>query len=1104
MSRPSLVRPARLVAALCLGLGLTGALVATTPVAAAAAVGDEVIAFVEVEDGTITGGAAGPPVLNSGDHGNVSGTGSYTFRETGMTSTMSVTAPAAGTYPVWIRYAAGPLGADENVTRSMGLLTNGGARQVVSYPMTSTENWEAWRFARADVTLAAGANTIAVQCDRGTDFCRLNFDAIQVGGTAPDPCVATPALPGATQLFDGTFASFDGWRKAGAGGFGRQTDCSIMSLRGRGATWFTTQQTSPYTLRLDWKRMDANDDSSVYLGSSSRGGADPVGGLAVAIGEGTGTITPAGGTAQAPDAAAVTAALRPVGQWNTYTLALTPAGLKLSLNGTVVNTFTAPAPLAALGHVGLENRGFLDTVRFRDIQLTPGVEPEPPTTQDVQVLATGDLQGHLDALPTLAGAVKELRAEAPDTVLAATGDLVGGSPFASYVAEDAPTIDALDEAGLDVSALGHHELDRGLADLTGRIAERADWDYLAANLRRRTDGTHALAASWRTAVGDVEVGFVGAVTPDLPTLVDPAGIADVTVTAVAAEVNAEAAALETAGVDVVVLLLHDDATPALTSALGGAVDAVVAGHTGRAYTRSDTVPSWVSEGRAVTARPVVSPGALGSDLGSLTFTVDLASGAVAAMATDLLPLDEGDYAADPATQEIVDAAVADAEVLGAAPLATLSEPLTRAEGRESQLANLVAEAQRAATGADLALVDPASLAADLPAGATTKRQAADVQPTASPLVSASLTGRQLRTALEQRVLGTSDGVSWTFDPTLPAGSRITGLWLDGAAVVPNATYDVTVSSALAPVVGGTARDTGRTDLAAFLKQLGGLGTVTPDPLQHAVGVSHPGGKPASYVAGGELAVDVSSLLRDTAVSVALDDVALGDTDVVDGTAAVRAAIPLATAAGSHTVTITGATTGTVVTIAVTVVRPALADSATIVSAPASVAIVRGRPTVSVVVAAPGATPTGDAEVWVDGVRARTVQLVDGRASATLAPFTVAGAHRVQVRYLGDATTAPSTSPVARIAVAKATPRMQVSVRRARLVTIDLAAAGFRPTGQVVVRVRGDVYAAVVRNGRAVVRLASYRPGPSRAVVTYSGDARTATARAVSTFRVPRG
>ena len=72
----------------------------------------------------------------------------------------------------------------------------------------------------------------------------------------------------------------------------------------------------------------------------------------------------------------------------------------------------------------------------------------------------------------LAGAVKQLRGENPNTVFAAAGDLIGASTFESFIQDDKPTIDALNEAGLEVSAVGNHEFDQGYDDLVNRVMAR--------------------------------------------------------------------------------------------------------------------------------------------------------------------------------------------------------------------------------------------------------------------------------------------------------------------------------------------------------------------------------------------------------------------------------------------------------------------------------------------------------------------------------------------------------------------------------------------------------------------------------------------------------
>jgi 5'-nucleotidase len=107
--------------------------------------------------------------------------------------------------------------------------------------------------------------------------------------------------------------------------------------------------------------------------------------------------------------------------------------------------------------------------------------------------------------------------------------------------------------------------------------------------------------------------------------------------------------------------------------------------------------------------------------------------------------------------------------------------------------------------------------------------------------------------------------------------------------------------------------------------------VPVDYTQRSVGVSFPDGAPATYAPGDTVAFALSSLaftapldVRDAQVSVALDGAIVGlfavdntiDDVVFDehGTAAVSFAIPAGTAAGAHTLTITGLTTGTTTTV----------------------------------------------------------------------------------------------------------------------------------------------------------------------------------------------
>jgi 5'-nucleotidase len=725
---------------------------------------------------------------------------------------------------------------------------------------------------------------------------------------------------------------------------------------------------------------------------------------------------------------------------------------------------------------------------------------------DIQILGTNDFHGRiLDNAPqgsnpggpeagaaVLSGAVKQLRAGNPNTVFAAAGDLIGASTFESFIQQDKPTIDALNEAGLDVSAVGNHEFDQGYRDLVDRVMKPYDpssnpqggarWRYLGENVRFKADDSPALDGTWIKEMGGVQVGFVGAVTEHLPELVSPAGIADIKVTDIVQATNAAADDLVADGADLVVMLVHegapsvdcatmdDDPTSDFGSIVTGVndnVDAIVSGHTHLAYNCSLPVPGWAA--RPVKERPVVSAGQYGINLNRLTFTVDPDDGVVSAKTQEILKLKTDpatpNYPPDPAMAPIIDAAVTEANELGARVLgraggvfsrAKLANGTTENRGAESTLGNLVAEIQRWATSspttgsAQIAFMNPGGLRADL-AGTVngdqrdvTYRQAAEVQPFANTLVNKDLTGARIKEALEQQWqpagasrpflrLGASKGFTWTYDPTRAQGSRITGMWLNGRKIEPAATYSVTINSFLAgggdnfgAFAGGPQRDTGQTDLQASVAYLDELASTAPlavDYTQRSVGVTFPTGAPAAYAPGQPVGFALTSLsmtapgdLVDDKVSVRLGNRTLGSFDVtttiqtdlpgVDeaGRAEVLVRLPAGTPGGPAALRVTGDTTGTTTVVPITVRAAGRAASkVTAAKVPRKIEV-GTKPKIKVRVTTAGEPASGRVTVFAGGEKYHGRLKDSGRTTIKIAPFARPGTKTVRVKYLGNATT----------------------------------------------------------------------------------------------------
>ncbi|MFF3403631.1 ThuA domain-containing protein [Streptomyces sp. NPDC002659] len=186
---------------------------------------------------------------------------------------------------------------------------------------------------------------------------------------------------GYTPLYNG---STSGWSQAGPGSFSN-SDATLKSQGGLGLFWYSAQQYTSYSLKLDWM-MDGDDNSGVFLGFPPSD--DPMSAVSngyevqIDATDAPDRTTGAVYSFQGPDTAARDAAVNPPGTWNTYELRVEGEHLQVFLNGTKINDYTNTDPARSLaGHIGIQNHGNGDDVSFRNIRVKDLSAAAPATVQ---------------------------------------------------------------------------------------------------------------------------------------------------------------------------------------------------------------------------------------------------------------------------------------------------------------------------------------------------------------------------------------------------------------------------------------------------------------------------------------------------------------------------------------------------------------------------------------------------------------------------------------------------------------------------------------------------------------------------------------------------
>ncbi len=466
----------------------------------------------------------------------------------------------------------------------------------------------------------------------------------------------------------------------------------------------------------------------------------------------------------------------------------------------------------------------------------------------LRVLATNDLHGRLIARPEawsnrrpvggvaeLAGMMRRLQREcACPSVRVDAGDMMQGTPV-SNLTYGRSTVDAMNAMGYDGAAIGNHEFDWSVDTLAAR-SRQARFPWLSSNIvSTQTGGRPEWAVPWRVVErGGARVALVGYTTARTTTSANPVHVAALGFRGAAALEEAIAAARRERP-DVVIVLAHAGAfcstergcegeVVGLAESLRERPDVIVSGHT---HSMVNTVVNGI---------PIVQAYSGGTSLGVVDI-VRADTGRVVRIRVETVWADREEP--DTAVARIVDGYRVQVEPLVQRRVAVLAEPLQR-DGSQNVLGDLVADALRAAAGAQVGLINNTGIRSSLPAGAVTWGEVQEVLPFGNAVVRMEVTGATLRSVMEHALGGGEarahvSGLRVRADATRATGNRVVSLTLeDGTPVRDEARYVLGTQDFLASGGSGYAMlrelpfaNLGVLDLDAFIRYLQRL----PQPVR---------------------------------------------------------------------------------------------------------------------------------------------------------------------------------------------------------------------------------------------------------------------------------
>ena len=487
----------------------------------------------------------------------------------------------------------------------------------------------------------------------------------------------------------------------------------------------------------------------------------------------------------------------------------------------------------------------------------------------------------------LATQIKALKATNPNTVIVSAGDCIGASPLVSALFHDEPTIEALSEMGIEYSAVGNHEFDKGVSELQRmqygcchqvdgcQDKDRfvgAGFKYLTANVVNSANSNNTNSTLFPPymiqEIEGIPVAFIGVSLKDTPAIVAPSNVRGLTFLDEADSINAAVRELKEKGIKTIIVLIHDggqqDGLPSESKNFRGSiidvvkrcdkeVDVFVTGHTHQSYVST-------IDGRIVTQADYQ-----GKFLTDIDLVISKETGDVLLARAKNVAVTR-DVPKDADVSEIVEKYSTLAKPLTQKVIGSITADISKTPGNsgESALGDVIADTQLYSASQESALVafmNPGGIRTDLiyqasqseGAGNVTYGEAFSVQPFSNSIFTVNLTGSQIDELLEEQfdnpspginsIIQVSRGFNYTWNQSAPPGQKvnINSIKINGKTIDPKGSYRVAANGYLADggdnfsvFSAGKNRVCGVGDVDAFIEYFQDFSPVSPGGMDRIV------------------------------------------------------------------------------------------------------------------------------------------------------------------------------------------------------------------------------------------------------------------------------